>query len=70
MTFVSLNTVLAAAEPRSFLVSWYSSLEDFFPRFALSRSCDLLASLQSFSDLCIQITMAKVLLEDFLYFFA
>lgn len=63
---MSLNTVLAAAEPQSFLVYWCSSLEDFFPRFALTHSRGLLASLQSLSDLCIHITMGKVLLEGFL----
>lgn len=63
---MSLNTVLAAAEHQSFLVYWCSSLEDFFPRFALTHFHDLLASLQSSSDLCIQTTMSKVLLEDFL----
>lgn len=64
---VSLNAVFAAAEPQSFLVYLCSSLEDFFPRFALTHSHGLLASLQRFSNLCIHITMSKVLLEDFLY---
>lgn len=35
----------------------------------MSNSSDLLASLRSFSHLSIYITMNKVLLEDFLYFF-